>query len=96
MSDAQTQTLAQTLEIKNQRGLHARAAAKFVKTAAEYEDTTILVSKGGQEVSGNSIMGLLMLAASIGTTIDVKTDGPRADEAMSAIATLVNDKFGED
>jgi len=91
-----TTPLSQTLEIQNQRGLHARAAAKFVKTVAEYDGTTILVSKGGQEVSGNSIMGLLMLAASIGTSIDVKTDGPRAEEAMVAITTLVNDKFGED
>lgn len=91
-----TETFSQTLEIQNQRGLHARAAAKFVKTVAEYDGTQILVSRGGQEVSGNSIMGLLMLAASIGTTIDVKTEGPRASEAMDAIATLVNDKFGED
>ncbi|NVJ93030.1 MAG: HPr family phosphocarrier protein [Methylocystaceae bacterium] len=89
-------SLSQSLEIKNQRGLHARAAAKFVKTAAEFEGTNISVTKGGQEVSGNSIMGLLMLAASIGTSIEVKTDGPRAQEAMDAIATLVNDKFGED
>lgn len=89
-------SLSRSLEIKNQRGLHARAAAKFVKTAAEFEGTNILVTKGGQEVSGNSIMGLLMLAASIGTSIEVKTDGPRAQEAMDAIATLVNDKFGED
>ncbi len=89
-------SFSQSLEIKNQRGLHARAAAKFVKTAAEFEGTNILVTKGGQEVSGNSIMGLLMLAASIGTSIEVKTDGPRAQEAMDAIATLVNDKFGED
>ena len=89
-------SLSQTLEIQNQRGLHARAAAKFVKTVAEYADTNVLVMRGGQEVSGNSIMGLLMLAASIGTTIDVKTEGPQADAAMDAIASLVNDKFGED
>jgi len=89
-------SLSQTLEIQNQRGLHARAAAKFVKTAAEFEGTHIMVAKGGQEVSGNSIMGLLMLAASIGTSIEVKTDGPQAEEALSAISTLVNDKFGED
>lgn len=91
-----TTSFSQTLEIQNQRGLHARAAAKFVKTVADYADTTVLVMRGGQEVSGNSIMGLLMLAASIGTTIDVKTEGPQADAAMTAIATLVNDKFGED
>jgi phosphocarrier protein len=89
-------SLSQTLEIQNQRGLHARAAAKFVKTAAEFEGTDILVTKGGQEVSGNSIMGLLMLAASLGTSIEVKTDGPQAEEALTAISTLVNNKFDED
>ncbi|SCA58230.1 phosphohistidinoprotein-hexose phosphotransferase component of N-regulated PTS system (Npr) [Candidatus Terasakiella magnetica] len=89
-------SLSQTLEIKNQRGLHARAAAKFVKTAAEYDCTNIKVTKGGQEVCGNSIMGLLMLAASIGTSIEVTTQGPKEEQALSAIAQLVNDKFGED
>jgi len=89
-------SLSQTLEIQNKRGLHARAAAKFVKTVAEYEGTDILVTKGGQEVSGTSIMGLLMLAASIGTSIEVKTEGPQAEEALNALATLVNDKFGEE
>jgi phosphocarrier protein HPr len=87
---------SQTLEIQNKRGLHARAAAKFVKTASGFEGTDIQVSRAGQEVSGISIMGLLMLAASIGTSIDVTTDGPQAQEAMDAIADLVNDKFGED
>jgi phosphocarrier protein HPr len=90
------QTLSQTLEIQNQRGLHARAAAKFVKTVAEFEGTKIEVLKGGQVVCGTSIMGLLMLAASIGSNIEVKTEGPQAQEALNAIATLVNDKFGED
>lgn len=89
-------SLSQTLEIQNQRGLHARAAAKFVKMVAEFEGTSIKVFKGGQEVCGTSIMGLLMLAASIGSNIEVKTDGPQAEEALCAIATLVNDKFGED
>jgi len=88
--------LSQTLEIQNQRGLHARAAAKFVKTVAEFQGTQITVFKGCQEVCGTSIMGLLMLAASIGSNIEVKTDGPQAEEALNAIATLVNDKFGED
>lgn len=88
--------LSQTLEIQNQRGLHARAAAKFVKVVAEYDGTQILVCKGGQEVSGDSIMGLLMLAAAIGSSIEVKTSGPRAEEAMQALADLVNNKFGED
>ena len=89
-------SLSQTLEIQNQRGLHARAAAKFVKTVAEYEGTTILVCKGGQEVSGSSIMGLLMLAACIGSSIEVTADGPEEEKAIGAIADLVNDKFGEE
>jgi len=90
------QPLSQTLEIQNQRGLHARAAAKFVKTVALFEGTAITVFKGGQEVCGTSIMGLLMLAASIGSNIEVQTDGPQAQEALSALSALVNDKFGED
>lgn len=88
--------ISQTLEIQNQRGLHARAASKFVKVVDKFDDTTILVSKGGQEVTGSSLMGLLMLGASIGTNIEVKTKGPSAEAAMQEIATLVNDKFGED
>lgn len=92
MSDSYTQIL----EIKNQRGLHARAAAKFVKTVAEFEEAQITVSRSGQSVSGNSIMGLLMLAAAIGTTIEVTSEGPQAQVALDAVASLVNDKFGEE
>ncbi len=90
------ESISQTLEIKNQRGLHARAASKFVKVVDRFQETTILVSKGGQEVTGSSLMGLLMLGASIGTNIEVKTQGPEAQAAMEEIAALVNDKFGED
>lgn len=84
-----------TLTIRNQRGLHARAASKFVKLAGEF-DAEITVTKDGQAVSGRSIMGLMMLAAGIGTTIDVACDGADADAAMTAIAALVDDKFGEE
>lgn len=84
-----------TLTICNQRGLHARAASKFVKLAGRF-DADIVVTKDGQSVSGRSIMGLMMLAAGIGTTVDVTCEGADASAAMSAIAELIDDKFGEE
>jgi len=84
-----------TLRIANKRGLHARAAAKFVRTAGQF-DAIIKVSFKGQEVSGLSIMGLMMLAAGIGSSIEVACSGPQKDEAMTAISALVDGKFGED
>lgn len=81
--------------IGNARGLHARAAAKFVKCAEKF-DADINVVKGENEVSGSSIMGLMMLAASNGTTISVEVTGPEADAAMEALTELVTDKFGEE
>ena len=88
-------TLKRTLPIINQRGLHARASAKFVKCAEGF-DATISVSKDGQSVPGTSIMGLMMLAASMGTSVDVETSGPQAEAAMSALDALVASKFDED
>ena len=87
--------LKRTLPIINQRGLHARASAKFVKCAEGF-DATISVSKDGQSVPGTSIMGLMMLAASMGTSVDVETSGPQAEAAMVAIDALVASKFDED
>lgn len=84
-----------TLTIANQRGLHARAAAKFAKTAGAF-DADVSVSRCGQTVSGGSIMGLMMLAAGLGTEIRVEAAGAQADEALDALAQLVADKFGED
>lgn len=82
------------LEIQNIKGLHARASAKLVEVVESFEaDAT--VSKDGESTSGDSIMGLLMLAASIGTFIEVKTSGPQAKELAAAIENLVADKFGE-
>ena len=83
-----------TLLIRNQRGLHARAAARFVKCAAEFQ-SEITVSRDGNSVSGQSIMGLMMLAASLGTTIDVTASGPDAVAAILAIRTLVDCGFEE-
>ncbi len=87
--------LKRSLPIINQRGLHARASAKFVKCAEGF-DATISVSKDGQSVPGTSIMGLMMLAASMGTSVDVETSGPQAEAAMLALDALVASKFDED
>ena len=81
--------------ICNQRGLHARAAARFVKTAAQYA-AEIWVRKNGTEVSGRSIMGLMMLAAASGTAVALTAVGPDADAAVTALAHLIECKFDED
>lgn len=82
------------LEIQNEKGLHARASAKFVETVEGF-DASANVTKDDQSASGDSIMGLLMLAASKGTTIDVETSGAQATELADALKVLVNDLFGE-
>lgn len=88
-------TISKELAIINQRGLHARASAKFVKCAEGF-DANITVSKDGQTVPATSIMGLMMLAASIGTSVIVEASGPQAAQAMAALEILVADKFQED
>jgi phosphocarrier protein len=88
-------SVSRELEILNQRGLHARASAKFVKCVEEF-DATVTVSHDGQTVPGTSILGLMMLAAAKGTIITVTADGPQADEAMDAITAMLADRFGED
>jgi phosphocarrier protein HPr len=88
-------TILKELPIVNQRGLHARASAKFVKCAEGF-DASITVSRDGQSVPGTSIMGLMMLAASIGTSIMVEVSGPQETEAMAALEQLVAAKFDED
>ncbi|ABS61738.1 Phosphotransferase system, phosphocarrier protein HPr [Parvibaculum lavamentivorans DS-1] len=82
------------LEIVNNRGLHARASAKFVQLAETF-DAEIRVSREGQTVPGTSIMGLMMLAAAPGCCIRVETSGPEAEAALEALAALVADGFGE-
>lgn len=86
--------IVKELEIKNIKGLHARAAAAFVKTVEPF-DATVEVERIGQCVNGCSIMGLMMLAASKGTTIKVSASGKQAQEVMTALETLLNNKFGE-
>jgi phosphocarrier protein HPr len=87
--------LRRTLPIANKRGLHARAAAKFVRTVGQF-DAQVRVSFKGQEVSGLSIMGLMMLAAGIGSEIELSCSGRQALEAMAALSALVEGKFGEE
>ena len=94
-ADASVGALKRTLGIINKRGLHARAAAKFVRTAGQF-DSVVKVSFKGQEVSGLSIMGLMMLAAGIGSQIELSCAGRQATEAMAALSALVEGKFGED
>jgi phosphocarrier protein HPr len=88
-------TLSRSLVILNQRGLHARAAARFVKCAEQFE-ADITVAKKEAVVSGLSIMGLMMLAAGPGTIIEVTATGREAQAALDALEALVIDKFGED
>lgn len=84
-----------SLLIVNEKGLHARASAKFVEVVEEF-DAAAQVTRDGMSVSGDSIMGLLMLAASLGTTIEVETSGPQAEALGMALTKLVADRFGED
>ncbi|MBU2359283.1 HPr family phosphocarrier protein [Loktanella sp. M215] len=82
------------LQIQNIKGLHARASAKLVEVV-EAHDANATVSKDGMSAGGDSIMGLLMLAATKGSWIEVETRGPEADALQAAIMALVDDKFGE-
>jgi len=87
--------LCEQIEIVNQLGLHARAAAKLVATASKF-GSKITIAKDGKEVDGKSIMSVMMLAASIGSIVEIKTDGADEADAMAAIKDLINDKFGEE
>ena len=88
-------TATREMPIVNQRGLHARASAKFVQVASGF-DASIEVEKDGISVGGTSIMGLMMLAASPGCTILVRAAGPDAEAAIEALAELVAARFGEE
>ncbi|CRK74912.1 HPr family phosphocarrier protein [Nereida ignava] len=90
-----TQTISKTFEIINQKGLHARASAKFVEVV-EQHSASVEVSKDGLSATGDSIMGLLMLAASKGSFINVEISGADADAAAQALEALIADKFGEE
>ena len=86
---------SRTVEITNKRGLHARASAKFVKRATEF-DAEVRVSKDGQTVDARSIMGLMMLAAGPGCCIDIEAEGAEAEAAGQALAALVESRFDEE
>ncbi|MCF8485959.1 MAG: HPr family phosphocarrier protein [Rhodobacteraceae bacterium] len=87
--------LVKSFQIVNEKGLHARASAKFVEVV-EAHDAMAEVSKDGMSVSGDSIMGLLMLAASRGTSIEVRTSGAQSEALADALEALVANRFGED
>ena len=84
-----------TAEIVNKRGLHARASAKFVKLATDF-DAEVRVTRDGQTVDARSIMGLMMLAAGPGCSIDIEADGAEAEAAVTALQELVAGRFEED
>jgi phosphocarrier protein len=86
---------AREVRIDNQRGLHARASAKFVDLASQL-DATIEVEKDGHKVCGTSIMGLMMLGAAMGDTIIIHVEGAEADAALNKLVALVEERFGED
>ena len=88
-------TLHASANILNKRGLHARASAKIVEASARFQ-SEIHIIKDGTAVNGRSIMGLMMLAASIGSTVMVTAEGPDAEDALKAILALIEAKFGEE
>ena len=87
--------VARTVEVINERGLHARASAKFVKLAGEF-DAEVTVTREGHTVDAQSIMGLMMLAAGPGCTIDILAEGAEAQAAVDALSELVADRFHEE
>jgi phosphocarrier protein len=82
------------IEIINKLGLHARASAKLSQLAAQYP-CEILLSRNGRQINAKSIMGVMMLAAGMGSKVTLETVGDRADEAMTALTELINNRFGE-
>jgi phosphocarrier protein len=87
--------IVREVEIVNKKGLHARASAKFVQTAEQF-DAQITVTRGNEMVGGTSIMGLMMLAAAPGTTITICATGAQAAEAVEALCELIASRFGEE
>jgi phosphocarrier protein HPr len=83
-----------TITISNKLGLHARASAKLTKLAASFP-CEVWMTRNGRRVNAKSIMGVMMLAAGIGSSVEIETEGDRSDEAMVALRALIDDKFGE-
>ena len=86
--------IKETTTIINKLGLHARASAKLTKMAGSFP-CEVFMSRGERRINAKSIMGVMMLAAGIGSSVTVETDGPQEQEAMDALLALINDKFGE-
>jgi len=86
--------LRRAIKVSNKLGLHARASAKLTQTASKFQ-SGVWISRDGRRVNAKSIMGVMMLAAGIGSLIELETDGPDEAEAIAAIAALFDDKFGE-
>jgi phosphocarrier protein len=86
---------SRTLTIINKLGMHARASARFVNLAAQYQ-SDITLSRDGQRANGKSIMGIMMLAAGKGSCIEIAADGGDEDAALQALESLINDRFGEE
>jgi phosphocarrier protein HPr len=87
--------ISRVMKIVNEKGLHARASAKFVQLVEKF-DAKVTVSRAGESAGGDSIMGLMMLAAGIGTSIEVSATGAQAAEVVDALDALVSGKFGEE
>ncbi|MDI3384084.1 HPr family phosphocarrier protein [Xenophilus aerolatus] len=83
-----------SVTISNKLGLHARASAKLTKLAGSYP-CEVWISRGDRRVNAKSIMGVMMLAAGLGATVELETSGDKEQEAMDALVALMNDKFGE-
>lgn len=94
-AEQRSEVLRTTVVITNQRGLHARAAAKFVKLVQGF-DCDVTVTKRGQTVSGRSILGLMMLAAACGTELELAVTGREAEEAIRVLSNIIEAKFEED
>jgi phosphocarrier protein len=87
-------SIERSVRIANRNGLHARPAAEIVKCAAKYK-SDITLARDDLEVNGKSIMGVMMLAAEFGSTLLLRANGPDAEQAIEALATLISGKFGE-
>ena len=86
--------IKRSARISNKLGLHARASAKLTKLAATFE-CEVHMSRNGRRINAKSIMGVMMLAAGLGTDVEIETDGPDEQRALDAIVALIDDKFGE-
>ena len=93
--DEHSVPVVREVEIVNKKGLHARASAKFVQMAEQY-NAAIIVTRGHETVGGTSIMGLMMLAAATGSTITIQATGKQAQAALDALVALVENRFGEE